>query len=258
MASVIDYVTYGQANAHKAIPRLLQSVKFERGDKYDFWIIEKFFYFQVKKRRMHEDRGFFYSCYPNLSTWILVGIVSLSINLSVSYLADTTLDTQVSVDSCNDPRIDSSFNCFRSGNLEHFNCTDSRQAEMLNGTLIHCFKFNRFGVDSNLILAFATTYAVYLVASALFSYIFLLLKVIFYLSHQRLWGTIVMLVGVLMLLFSFVLIVIWFNGYFSSVVELVRLNVINLGQIVMVSLFVFLIGMLMVTGKWVEVVKKRK
>ncbi len=249
MANVVDFITLGQADARTALPRFLRSVKFESGDKYDYWVIEDTFYFRLMKRTDREKHGFCYSCYPNIATWVLVGIVSLSINLAVSYFADITLDMQVSVNSCNDDRIDRTFSCFNSGNLVFVDCENPG----FNITLIHCFKFYRFGVDTNLIQAISTTFAFYLVTSALFGHVFLGLKVFLHLSQRKLWGGLVIFVGVLLFILSCAVIVVWLLGYISPAQpELARLNIINLGQFVMVSLFVVLIGFLMVSGTWAQ------
>lgn len=254
MANVVDFLTLGQADARAALPRFLRSVKFEKGETYDYWVIEDNFYFQLEKRKNREKHGFCYSCYPNFSTWVLVGIVSLSINLAISYFADITLDMQVSVNSCDDDRIDRTFSCFNSSSLAFVDCIDNTNVE-----LIHCFKFYRFGVDTNLIQAFSTTFAFYLVTSALFGRVFLILKVFLHLSQRKVWGALVIIIGVLMFIGSVIIIVVWLTGYISAAQpELARLNVINLGQFVMVSLFVVLIGLLMVGGTWAEKEKKKQ
>jgi hypothetical protein len=244
MANVIDFITSEAADARKALPRFLNAVKFEKGGEKDHWIIEDSLYFTLKKRERKR-----FSCYPNFATWVLVSIVCLAFIFSVSYFVDIVLDMQVSVTSCDDPRIDRTFSCFNSSTLEHVDCvTDTA----VNG-ILHCFKFYRFGVDVDLIQSIATAYAVYLVASAIFGHIFLVMKVLLHLTKKVYWGGLLVAVGVLFFFGSIVVIVIWLNGYISPIAsELSRLNVINLAQFVMVSWFILLTGLLMIGGEWAE------
>ena len=169
MANVVNFVTLGAADARGALPHFLQGVKFEAGEKFDHWIIADSFYFPLTKRKDRASHGFCYSCYPNFATWVLVGIVSLICNLAVSYFADITIDSQISVTSCNDDRIDSTFNCFNSSTLAFVDCSNKEQPL----ELIHCFRFHRFGVDTDLIQAGATTFAFFLLGGRIFFYIFL-------------------------------------------------------------------------------------
>ena len=250
MANVLDYITYEAVDARAAVPRFLSAVKFKKGDKMDYWIIENTLYFSLKKRE--KDSRF--SCYPNFATWVLVSIVSLAFVFSVSYFADIALDKQISVTSCSDPRIDSTFSCFNSSTLVHVNCTGNPPVEF-----IHCFKFYRFGVEVDLIQSFATAYAVYLVASAIFGHIFVGMKILLHITKRRIWGAMMIASGVLMFLGSMVLVFVWLSGYVSATLgEITRLNVINLAQILMVSWFVLLTGLLMVGGMWAEKEKKPK
>lgn len=256
MANVIDFITYGASDARTALPRFLTSVKFEKGDNFDYWVIENTFYFSLKKRELKDrvDHGFCFSCYPNFATWVLVAIVSLSVNLAVSYFADIALDKQVSVNACSDPRIDRTFSCFNASTLAYVDCVNDTDVE-----LIHCFKFFRFGVDVDLIQSLATAYAFYLVAVSIFGHLFLGMKIFLHISKRRIWGIIMVVAGIVLFLVSVVVIIIWLNGYISAATgELSRLNVINLAQFVMVSWFVLLIGLLMVVGTWAEKKPKQK
>jgi len=82
MAVVLHYVTYGALDGRQILPRLLPNVKFEKGEKSDFWIIANSFYFTLKRRNSNEgdDEGtrkkligcsVCYSCFPNFATWII-------------------------------------------------------------------------------------------------------------------------------------------------------------------------------------------
>ena len=252
MASVLDFITLGAADSRGALPRFLKSIQFEMGDKEDSWIIEDTFYFPLTKRTKEERKkhGFCYSCFPSPATLILVTILGLTISLAVSFFADITIDTQVSVTSCDD--VDRDFNCFNKSTLAYVDCDTNRNVE-----LIHCFKFYRFGVDVDIISSIATTFAFYLVARAIFGYTFL--KVLLKLSHSLLWGIMFIVLGVILVVGTAAITLTWLAGYVSSsVVVISRLNVISLAQFLMVSMFVLLIGFLMVGSKWVEIRPKKR
>ena len=250
MANVLDYITCDAVDARTVVPRFLRAVKFKKGEKMDHWIIENTLYFSLKKRE--KDSRF--SCYPNFATWALVSIVSLAFIFSVSSFADIALDKQISVTSCSDPRIDRTFTCFNSSTLVHVNCTDNPPVEF-----IHCFKFYRFGVEVNLIRSLTAAYVAFLVASAIFGYIFVGVKILLHITKKRIWGALMIVSGVLMFLGSIVLVFIWLSGYVSATLgEITRLNLIKLAQIVMVSWFLLLTGLLMVKGVWAEKEKKPK
>ncbi len=245
MATVIDFITLGQLDARMLLPHFLHSVKFKTGDKYEFWAIEDILYLQLTKRMDQDKHGFCSSCYPNFSTWLIVGIVCFPIYLVVSYLADVTLDMQVSVDSCDDDRIDLTFSCFNANNLAFVDCVDNTNIE-----LIHCFKFYRFGVDTNLIQALSTTHLFYVAVSSTFSLTF---TSIIHVMQGKTWGAVVITTGALLFMLSIAVTIVWARGYISPAQpELARLNIINLWQFIMVSLYVVLIGLLMVSGKWTE------
>jgi hypothetical protein len=250
IANVIDFITGEAVDSHKALPRLLNAIKFEKGDKQDYWIIETDFYFPVKKRE-----GKHFTCFPSFATWILVVITSLAFIFAMSYFVNIVLDMQVSVEDCNDPRIDRTFSCFNSSTLDYVDCVTNTT---VNG-IIHCFKFFQFGVDVDIVQSIGSAYAVYLVATASFGHIFLVRSIFWTLATGRVWDVLQIVLGVIFLIVSIVVIVVWLNGYISETAEeLTRLNVIHLAQFVMVSLFLLLTGLLMVGGKWAKKSKKPK
>lgn len=254
MAIVLDFITYGAVDPRKALPHFLQSVKFKQGEKCDYWVIEEMFYYSIKKRSK-EDRynhGFLFSCYPNLVTWILVAIVGVCVNLAVSHFAGIAVDKQISVQGCDDPRIDRTFSCFNSTTLAYVDCVLNENVER-----IHCFKFYKFGVTVDLIQTLATSYAFFLVVTSVFSNIFHTIKVLLHLSKSRVWGVLVLIFGSALLLLSLALFFAWLIGYSSDMLmELPRLDIISLAQFVMVSLFVMLVGLLVTAATWAEKIKQ--
>ena len=261
MAIVLDYITYGALDGREALPRILRNVKLEKGAKSDFWIIVNSFYFELPKcentdtgscpepeQMPKKPSGACHSCYSNRATWLLIIISGMSISLAVSYFVDITLDTQVTVNACNDTRIDRDFSCFNASTLVFVDCVNDVDSELL-----HCFKFYEFGVDVDIVTSIAASFAFYLVAVTTISNIFLAMKIFLHLYHSNLWGYFFIFAGIFLLVGVIAVIVIWANGYISALTgELPRLNIINLAQMLNISLLVILVGVLIVSCKWVE------
>ena len=251
---VLDYITVGHLDGRTAIKRFLPSVSFLEGEKNDYWVIENTFYFSLKKRAHRLDHNCWYSVDHSPSTWFLTVIVCVSFHLAISYFVDITLDEQVTTGGCNDPRADRSFDCFRAGTLDFVDCTDSD----VNATTIHCFKFHRFGVDVDLVSSFATAFAFYLATVAVFAHIFSVVKILLHIKPSKFWGVGFLLIGVIAFITAIVTTVFWVNGYASNTVgELLRINIINIAQFFMVSVFLVMVGTLLVFGKWWEKIKTK-
>ena len=252
MAAVLDFITLGQVDLRLFIPKFLPVVKFESGtDKdgkvRDYWVIEDTFYFEVPVHT-HEENNFLCSFDRSSATWFLNGIVCLGIHLAVAYFVDTTLDIQTSVRSPEEcDTIDSTYQCFEAGSLLNVTCGDR-----FNGT-IHCFKFLRFGVDMDLIMAIATTYAFYLVASTAFTSLLSAVKIILHIKPSKWWGLGFFFAGLLAFVGGIVLAFFWFYGYAApEVEEITHFNIINLAQYFMVCAYIMMVGLLLVVAKWWE------
>ena len=257
MAVVLDYVTYGALDGRHFIPRLLRNVKFEKGKESDFWIIVNSFYFTLKKPKGDGDAaakakqigcGVCYSCFPNFATWIIAALAGLCLILAVSYFADRTIDTQITVTSCEDPGVDRDFSCFNASTLAYVDCvTDT------NTVLLHCFKFYQFGVDVDIISSIASSFAFYLVAVSSITTVFGVMQILLHLHHSKIWGAFFVAFGFVALTAVIAVVIIWATGYIEAALpELPRLNIVNLAQLIMVCCFIILVGILIVTSTWVE------
>ncbi len=81
----------------------------------------------------------------------------------------------------------------------------------------------------------------------------MVMKILLHIRKTRLWGALFLIGGLVLLVVSIIVSLFWLTGYASAVIpELTRLNVINLAQFVMISMFVFFAGVLILIGKWVE------
>lgn len=195
LAIVMDFVTIGRVDARKRITRFLPSVVFEEGAKSDYWVIEERFYFQLKKREQHLTHGFCYSCDKSLSTWLLTGIVALSLLLCFSYFVDVTVVEEETLSSC--PVEDGEYDCFNRSTFNFVDCAKKDDDRVRNVELVHCFRFLRFAVDTNLITSLAGSFAFYLATVAFFGRAFSVVKTLLHLHRTRLWGILFVVVGAL-------------------------------------------------------------
>ena len=264
VAIVLNFITIGALDGRQIIPKLLRNVQFEKKTDSDFWIISNSFYFTLERRKSDDSNdskerakqigcGVCYSCFPNFATWILAALAGLCIILAMSYFADRTIDTQVTVTNCSDPRINRDFSCFNSSTLAYVDCVFDTQVE-----LMHCFQFYQFGVDVDLVSSLASAFAFYLVAVNSITIVFGVLQVLLHLKNSKIWGGVFVAFGFLALMGVIVVVIFWATGYIEATrPELSRLNIVNLAQLIMVCLFIILIGTLIITSTWVEKVPKK-
>lgn len=246
-AVVLEYITIGHLDMRMIIPRLIRIVKFVTGEKYDYWVIDDVFYYPLKKRLGRSDKGCCYSVDGSWTTWFLTIIIGTAVTLVVSYFVDLTLDNQITVTSCSDPLIDRTYDCFNASTLAFVDCVDDTDS-----ILLHCFKFYRFGVETNIITAVTTSYAFYLVTVAMFTHIFSVVRNLVNVKPSRYWGVGFLGVGLIFFACSIIIAVFWIRGYAaSSLPELTRINIIHVCQFFMVSTFVTTVGLLLLS-KWYE------
>ena len=246
-AVVIKYITIGHLDLRTIIPRLVGLVKFEHGKKFDYWVIDNLFYYPLMKKEDHCDKGYWFSVDKIPATWFLAIIIGTAFNLVISYFVDLTLDTQITVTSCDDPLIDHTYDCFNASTLKFVDCIDNKAA-----ILLHCFKFHRFGIDTNIITAISTSYAFYLVTIATLKHILSVVRNLVHVKPSRYWGVGLLGIGLIFYVGSIFVLIFWIRGYAADTIsELRRLNIIHIWQFFMVSTFVTMVGGLLLS-KWYE------
>ena len=220
LSVVLEYLTWGKLDSRRDIHRLLSSVEFEKGLYYDYWIIEKQFYFRLNKKDHHAEHGICYSCDKKLSTWLLAAIVALSLLLAFTHFVDVTVVEEMTMSRC--PADTGSFDCFNRTTFHFVDCADPDQRDSVQ--LVHCFRFLRFAVDTNLMSSLAESFAFLLVTTALFGRIFSAMRILLHLHHTRWWGLIFVVGGATV----FCLLVV-----FLSVQDqfLVRVDVLSILQV---------------------------
>ena len=224
LAIVLDYVTIGRIDSRKRIHRFLPSVKYEEGRDNDYWVIEDRFYFKLDKRDEHLQHGFCYSCDKKLSTWLLTGIVALSLLLCFSYFVDITVVEEDTLSSC--PTDLGEYDCFNRTSFNFVDCADETQRKKVD--LLHCFRFLRFAVDTSLISSLAQTFAFYLATVALFGHVFSSVKTLLHLHRTRMWGVGFVVVGAL----AFIVAVVFL--FIEDRFE-IQVNVLSILQVIMGS-----------------------
>ena len=247
IAIILEYITIGHLDLRTIIPRLVGIVKFKYGKKFDYWIIDDLLYYPLKKKEDRSDKGCWFAVDKSPATWFITIIVGTAFNLAISYFVDLTLNTQITVSSCDDPLIDRTYDCFNASTLNFVDCVDNQET-----VLLHCFKFHRFGVDSNIIIAITTSYAFYLVTIATFKHIFSVVRHVLHIKPSRYWGAGFLGVGFIFYAASIFVLIFWIRGYAADTFsELKRLSIIHIWQFFMVSTFISMVGGLLLS-KWYE------
>lgn len=237
----------GKVDLRMLIPRLIYMVKFESGEKFDYWVVDDIFYYRLKKKTGRSDKGCWFAVDKSPATCFLAIIIGTTINLVISYFVNLTLDAQITVSSCDDPLIDRSYDCFNASTLIYVDCVDQ------TGTrLLHCFKFYRFGVETNIITGITTSYAFYLFAVAALRQIFSVVRNLINIKPSRYWGVGFVAVSLIFFVASIITTVIWIQGYaIDTIPEIRRINIIHLWQFFLVSVFVLMVGCLLLST-WYE------
>ena len=266
----LEYITQATVDARLAIPHLFPIVKLVKGEKpnegiiNEYWTISKRFYLQLDPHDVYlrskdnnndttkdsRDKDETANCLHFLSrtpaTWMLTIIVALSFLLATSYFMNTNIVSQSNLKRCpHESRIET--DCFNQGDFSYVNCSDPQVANSTNFTLLHCFKFLRFGQDSDVIGSLSRSFAFYLTTIAFFTTAFHIVNILINFRPSKHWGILFIVPGVLVL--GAFLTIIFTNNFI-----VLKLNVIQIVQLLMVAVFVILVGVLLYLGKWWECV----
>ena len=252
----LEYVTQGSLDARVIITRLLPVVKLVKGLRSQYWVIGNRFYFEIKKldfssRHDEEDTDgnddddsvpCTKYCSRTPSTWILAIIVSLGFLLSTSYFMNENITEQITVRSCPHSSIET--DCFNQTTFDYVDCSDP---DVSNTTyeLLHCFRFLRFGRDTDIIGGVSRSFAFYLATLAFFTSAFHIANVLINFLPTKLWGVGFIIISILMVGAGLTVML-------TREAVLLQLDIIQVFQVYMVAVFVFLIGLLLLAGRWWE------
>ena len=242
----LEYITKGSIEARVIISRLLPVVKIVQGEEHDYWVILDRFYFQLsthdKDMRSGKAKSCGNMCSTTPATWIITIIVALAFLLATSYFMNSNITQQTTLKSC--PHVSYEVDCFNKSTYNYIDCQNEEVANM-NFTLIHCFRFLRFGRDSDVIGGLARAFAFYLATLAFFTTAFHVVNVLLNFKPTRLWGIGYVILGILLLGGGLTVML-------TEASAIVRLDIILIFQFYMVAIFIFLIGILLLISKWWE------
>ena len=249
LAIVLDFITVGHLDLRIIIPRFVRDVRLESGEKQDYWVVDDTIYYPLRKKEDRMKHNFCcYSIDTSPATWFLTVIVCTGFHLAISIFVDMTLDRQVTVNSCDNGLIDRTFDCFNASTLSFVDCVSNTQTRLL-----HCFKFFRFGVETDFVSAISSAYFIFLLTMAVFSHIYFIVRNLLRIKPSRYWGIGFILAGILCYIASIVVTVFWIVGYAAdTIAELQQINIIHIAQFFMVSTFITTVGMFLLVGKWYE------
>ena len=258
LAIVIAFVTAEQVDLRIAVQRMLPSVVLANGETcedepkpFKFWIIVDQFYIRLKKP-CGELGQLRHAIDKNLSTWLIVLIGGLAMILTVSYFVNQTLVQALTVpvqEYIQETDICMNYACFNETNFAYFdvNCTNIEATNFEFTSFLHCFRFLEFGKDADIITNLSVSVGFYLAAVHFFQIIFFVITLLMHIKPTKAWGILMIIVGVGV--FAGAMAVL-----FSPRFVTVQLDVIQVGQFFLLSLYLVFIGILLCTGKIHQIV----
>ena len=244
---VVTFITSGKLELRTAVSKFIPAIQFKNGDKMDYWVIQSFFYVKQEKKTDYDKRGCWYACNKSRHTWYIATLVALQLLLAISYFVDVSIAEQLTVKSCSS--IDyTKYECYSQTDFKYVNCNSTLQSSAnasysSNATqLLHCFRFLKFGTDASIIASLSQAFAFALVAATFFGHAFDALKVLSRIKESRWWSILFLLGSGLLLAGS-----LWY--LLRGDVVAARIEIVGALQFIMMSLFLFIAGLLMIETK---------
>ena len=265
---LLSYFTRQQISLRSAITPLLGSVRlFEHPDGAEYWLVGSRFKYELRNKR---GKGDWLSKHPwieaQYSTWAFWLVICLTILFSFTQFISLTVIAEQTSSTCI-----TDFDCFLSFKLfefEHIICptgpnntidiTFMRNNTIVllpNNTLFYCFQYLDFAIGNNLLLALGETYSLYLFGLALFYRLFNAFAVLIQIKKTRMWGIILILIGVLGFIMIFLL-------YFLIGFYTFQFDIIRFFEILLFSGYMIVMGVLAINyfhqSDLISVQKKEK
>ena len=247
LAVVMLYITSGRLDFRFTMQFLIPGVEFrtaipantsgpEEEVKFDFWLIAHRFFIKAEHKSFEDPTGSLKDYVDKtLSTWLLTGIVVLSVLLATSYLINTTIVFQgyiklpVSLDICQ------SRYCIKES-MELVNCTMLQN--FTSERRIYCFWFLETDDRLQLLKSVGVAWGLLLATLAFFKIFFILASLVNEIYHSRFWGIVFVAIG----LIAFAAIS---AGYFAPANGAARLDIVRVGQAYVLCLFLVIVGVLL-------------
>lgn len=254
-AIVIGFITAGQVDPKLAVKQVLPSVQLVQGElvktheTQKYWVVSEQFYMRIRKP-FGEKGDLRHAIDPSTSTWLLVVISGLAVILAVSYFVNQNVAQALTVpiqEVIEESDICINYNCFADVTFMHINCTNT--TSLVGHSFLHCFRFLRLGMDADLITTLGVTVGFFLATVHFFKLVFVITNILLHIRQTKLWGILISIVGVGIFVGS---LVVLFSPHFVPL----HLDVIKVGQFIILSIYCFLIGILLCTGEVREIVKE--
>lgn len=267
-ALLLSYFTRQEISLRSAISPLLSSVHlFIHMDGREYWLIGRRFRYDLSHK---SKKSTWWSRHPwiegHYSTWAFWVVICLSILFSFAQFINLTVISEQTASSCI-----TGFDCFlavESFSFEHIICPeganstrdvtfmrDNLVTQVPNNTVFYCFKYLDFGFDNSLFLALGTAYALYLFSIAVFNRIFNVFAVFIQIKQTRLWGVLLIILGLAGLLT--ILLIYFLNGYHTFLFDILRLF-----EVFIFSFYMMVTGVLVLVyfhqKDWLNMMKKLK
>ncbi len=245
-AMIADYTTSGKVDPRDLISYILPSVTLFKGMNHCYWVIVDTFYFVTKKTKVQNYQGRCHWCSAldkSLVTCGLAAIVSLALMESFSTFASINVSVMVSYSSCETADIDISvFTCYDGKTWQNVN-----NCSLENGTShIFCFQFvPARSVGTHSLDSLVASILVYVGFTHLFGLTFTVIGALLRCKATKVWGVIVVLVGITIFLCGFVqFILIFYYPVKYKPNETVQTN--------MLGIYIVVTGTLLMRIKWME------
>ena len=202
--SVLRFVTYDRVDIRKIMPKLLPFIAFKSGEKHNYWVAVDTFYFPIKddyRQTVEEkhNRRWYHLCDTSKSTVVIFLILGINFLLAWSVFVNGTLIDEFTPRTCSELTNVQKERavCIKLGNVTVVNCSSSAGAAT-KGPLL-CFQFLRFSEQKGIIETLTSAIVLYFIAE---QFIALILDVthFFYLFYEsRIWASLVILAGILVI-----------------------------------------------------------
>ena len=247
---VLRIITQNKIKAEKLIPGLMTFVSFKEGDRFWFWVVVDRFYFKIKNNEHHipSRKKKIISCHNNVASWCIVIIISVTIILSFSFFVSESFTESESADTCAQALTKpNGFDCFDS----RWTFVDCNEANVSDHTRLTCYRFLTVEDNSDYLRALIQALFIYIACDKFLSVLFRLVTALYSFRKTKLWGIIIVTAGVIMLIISI-------GSTFVFLLVRNDNNILSNVQFFIISLDIFLAGLLMTVGMPYEQVEHKK
>lgn len=169
--SVLRFITYDRVDIRKIMPKLIPFISYTIGEKSNYWVAIKTFYFPIKDdyNQTHEalhKRKWYHLCDTNKSTVIIFFLLAFNFLLAWTVFVNGTLVHDFNPQSCRELSNSERERavCILTGNISLVNCT-SPDSSSIEGPLL-CFQFLRFSEQTDIFMSITNAVVLYFIAKA--------------------------------------------------------------------------------------------